>query len=321
MLRRIYSNTALITVPGRAKLATSSSSHPGLMAQMLMLLDVKPGHRVLEIGAGTGYNAALMSEIAGTSGRIATIDSSREVAEAARVHLAGAGYADAIVRAGDGWYGCADLGPFDRIVATVGCPDISPHWLEQLKPDGKMVVPLDHGDAHPLYAVTMAAGAPAARVVGWSGFIPMNGYASIRPPAWTEGVSQELPRASHSLPDDISALEARRYPQPNDWHDCHFYTTLEAPGEAVMSEFGFGMRDEAGNLAALGPGEREITSWGNPVIAQRLISIIRRWSDHRRPRAADFECRFVPHVQAAEFPGYPWRMKRVAHTELIRLPR
>src|SRR5262249_39931318 len=120
----------------------SSSSQPAIMAVMLEQLGVAPGHRVLEVGAGTGYNAALLDEIVGPGGEVTTVDIDDDVAEGARAHLAGAGRPRVRVVCADGAYGHPPRAPYDRIIVTVGAWEVAPAWARQLAADGRLVVPL-----------------------------------------------------------------------------------------------------------------------------------------------------------------------------------
>jgi protein-L-isoaspartate(D-aspartate) O-methyltransferase len=112
------------------------------MATMLEQLGLKPGHKVLEIGAGSGYNAALMAQIVGETGQVIAVDIDQDLVDAAREHLAAAGARRVQVVCADGGYGYADAAPYDRIVLTVGAWEIAPAWWEQLKPGGRLVLPL-----------------------------------------------------------------------------------------------------------------------------------------------------------------------------------
>jgi methyltransferase of FxLD system len=123
----------------------SSSSQPQIMAIMLEMLDLQPGHRVLEIGAGTGFNAALLAHLVGETGEVTAIDVDEDIVEAARAHLAAAGRERVRVVLGDGALGRPELAPFDRIVLTVAATDLSPAWWEQLRPDGRLLLPLRIG--------------------------------------------------------------------------------------------------------------------------------------------------------------------------------
>lgn len=100
----------------------SSSSQPEIMAIMLEQLEVRPGQRVLEIGAGTGYHAALLAHLAGPTGTVTTVDLDPDLADGARRHLAAAGVPGVRVVCGDGWEGWAEGGPWDRIVLTAVHP-------------------------------------------------------------------------------------------------------------------------------------------------------------------------------------------------------
>lgn len=120
----------------------SSSSQPTMMAIMLQQLQLRPGQRVLEIGAGTGYNAALLAHIVGKRGKVVTIDIDEDIVERARAHLHAAGYEHVQVLCADGCSGYPDEAPYDRIILTVNAADIAPAWREQLKPDGRLLLPL-----------------------------------------------------------------------------------------------------------------------------------------------------------------------------------
>ncbi|WP_329460333.1 methyltransferase domain-containing protein [Streptomyces sp. NBC_01497] len=137
-----YADTALGTRMRDGRLI-SSSSQPSLMAGMLAELDVRDGHRVLEIGAGTGYNAALLAHRLGDD-LVTTVDLDPEITESARVHLRAAGRRPAVFT-GDGARGVPERAPFDRIIATCALPSVPRAWVEQSAPDGRIVAPLATG--------------------------------------------------------------------------------------------------------------------------------------------------------------------------------
>lgn len=141
-LEEVYADRAIPTKYAPDGLPISSSSQPAIMAIMLEQLGLEPGHKVLEIGAGTGYNAAMMAHIVGETGHVVTVDIDEDIVESAREHLAAAGFERVQVVCTDGGYGYADAAPYDRIILTVGAPDILPAWREQLKPDARLVLPL-----------------------------------------------------------------------------------------------------------------------------------------------------------------------------------
>ena len=138
-----YQNDAIVTKRDETGQPISSSSQPTIMAIMLDQLDLAPGQRVLEIGAGTGYNAALISHVVGPSGEVTSVDIDPELVGRAREHLVGAGFGDVTVVCADGAGGYPERAPYDRVIATVGVSDLAPAWLEQAVPQARIVVPLD----------------------------------------------------------------------------------------------------------------------------------------------------------------------------------
>ncbi|MGP4004145.1 methyltransferase domain-containing protein [Streptomyces sp. 8N706] len=137
-----YADTPLATRVRDGALI-SSSSQPSLMARMLDALDVHDGDEVLEIGAGTGYNAALLSHRLGEE-RVTTVDLDPEITESARSHLAAAGYRPAVVTA-DGAGGCPARAPYDRILATCSLAAVPPAWVAHCRPGGLILAPLATG--------------------------------------------------------------------------------------------------------------------------------------------------------------------------------
>jgi len=138
-----YLDDAIVTKRDAGGQPISSSSQPAIMAIMLDQLALAAGQRVLEIGAGTGYNAALVRHIVGPSGAVYSVDIEPDLVEAAREHLASAGYPDVTVVAADGAGGYPPGAPYDRVIATVGVSDLAPAWLYQVGPGARIVVPLD----------------------------------------------------------------------------------------------------------------------------------------------------------------------------------
>ena len=180
-----YRDEAIVTKRDADGMPVSSSSQPAIMAVMLDQLRLAPGHRVLEIGAGTGYNAALMREIAGPAGQVTSVDIDPEVASDAAEHLVAAGYPDVTVVAADGAAGFAGHAPYDRLIATVGVSDLAPAWLSQVTAEAVIVVPLDVHGVQLSVAFERAAGHWASRSIAPCGFMRMRGAQAGAPTALT----------------------------------------------------------------------------------------------------------------------------------------
>jgi protein-L-isoaspartate(D-aspartate) O-methyltransferase len=298
----VYSDAALITraVDGWG---TSSSSQPALVAIMLEQLELAPGMRVLEIGAGTGYNAALIAELVGDPTLVTTIDYQADVAEDARAALARAGYDGVRVIHGDGFEGADDGAPFDRIVATVGCPDVSPRWVEQLAPGGFMLLPLRHAGANPLVRVDRRDGTPVGRVVGHSGFMAIQG--ALADPAYGLPVPRGAePVAERPLwPDLVDAAWSGAL--GGFW----FYLGLRDPRAAIAAwppEQGFGLYDaRAGSFAAVEP--TRLAAYRDANLLDDLERLHGDWLAAGAPNLLDYTITFQPAAPP------PWALARKYH--------
>jgi protein-L-isoaspartate(D-aspartate) O-methyltransferase len=141
-MREAYAPQVVVTKRAADGSALSSASLPSLVAAMLQQLDVRPGHRILEIGTGTGINAALLAELTGPDGHVTTIDIDEDITTAAARSLAKAGYEHVRVVCADGADGFAPGTPYDRIIVTAGAWDLPGAWWQQLAGQGRIVVPL-----------------------------------------------------------------------------------------------------------------------------------------------------------------------------------
>ena len=128
------------------KRPASSSSQPTMMAIMLeqlqLQLQLQPGMRVLEVGTGSGYNAAILSNLAVVDDHVVSVDIDCSLVEEARRNLTAAGFEAVEVACCDGSMGYNHRAPYDRIIVTADAREVSPHWVEQLADGGVLVAPL-----------------------------------------------------------------------------------------------------------------------------------------------------------------------------------
>ncbi|PUB27698.1 protein-L-isoaspartate(D-aspartate) O-methyltransferase [Promicromonospora sp. AC04] len=219
-IEEAYGLGAVVTHWDEQGVPTSSASAPGTVAGMLEQAQVRPGQRVLEVGAGTGYNAALLAHLVGPSGSVTTIEYDPEVAEAARTHLTAHGADRVRVVTGDGTLGAAEDGPFDRILVTAGAWDVAPAWVEQLAPDGRVVLPLRLRGLTRVVAFERSGTGLRSVSVVEDGFIPMKGIRAMPEKNVPLGTGPDLTlRIDDAQPIDRALLEALDSEPTLEWTD------------------------------------------------------------------------------------------------------
>ncbi|MEE4541354.1 methyltransferase, FxLD system [Streptomyces sp. V4-01] len=229
-LATAYAPKPVVTKRAEDGSAISSASSPSMVATMLEQLDVQPGHRVLEIGAATGINAALLAELVGPTGSVVTIELDDDLAAGARTGLAAAGYDQVEVICGDGALGDPSGKTFDRIIVTAGAWDISAAWWQQLTVDGRLVVPLRlHGSGltRSLAFDRTAEGRMLSTDAEVCGFVPMRGASEMGERHVRLADEVILKIDADDLPDEAALAEALPHPAHQQWtgievrHDEH----------------------------------------------------------------------------------------------------
>jgi protein-L-isoaspartate(D-aspartate) O-methyltransferase len=147
-----------------------------IMAYMTHALDPRPGERVLEIGTGSGYQAAILASL---GARVHTIEIVPELARQAQATLRAQGFRDVLVRQGDGYAGWPEAAPFDAIIVTAGAVRIPPALVAQLRPGGRMILPLGPNWAEQQMTMVRKGrdGRIRVRSCGWVAFVPFVGEA------------------------------------------------------------------------------------------------------------------------------------------------
>jgi protein-L-isoaspartate(D-aspartate) O-methyltransferase len=147
-------------------------SQPFVVALMSELLELQGGERVLDVGTGSGYQAAVLAELAA---EVVSVEIQPELAAAARERLARIGYRNVEVHAGDGFFGWAAAAPFDAIVTAAAASRVPEPLVEQLREGGRLVMPLGEGDNQRLVRGRKHGGRLELEVVGDVLFVPMTG--------------------------------------------------------------------------------------------------------------------------------------------------
>lgn len=264
------------------QVASSSASQPSLVATMLHRLDLVDGMSVLEIGTGTGYNAALLAARLGAE-RVVSVEYDARLAEAARRRLWGDGWRVRVV-AGDGNLGCPDAAPYDRVLATCGFYRLPYAWVAQTRPGGVILLPWAT-PARPIGLLRLEVsdyGTAAGRFIDAAWFM---WDRTQRPP---ERAVPTFGGAPDGITESATSLDPERL-----WRDpeARFALTVQVPrlrlynlnpGEtAVPASRRFGLDDGSGAWATVGPpdgdGLRPVRQYGPHALWEDAEASYWRW--------------------------------------------
>ena len=248
------------TVDGRP---LSSSSQPAIMAVMLGQLALERAQRVLEIGAGTGFNAALIAHLVGDEGSVTSVEIDPDIAERARSQLSAIGLSRVTVVCGDGAFGSPERAPFDRIIVTAATGELAPAWEQQLAEPGRLVVPLRLRTVQRSIAFERAGGHLASVSVRDCGFMPLRGVLAE-------------PDRVQSLGHDARLLLELGEPRRVD-RDA-LYSALTGPGQHVPTGIRATIADVVGGLslwlALREPGIARLGTLGAPELRGLMPPLI-----------------------------------------------
>jgi protein-L-isoaspartate(D-aspartate) O-methyltransferase len=301
-LKEVYEDTAIMTKFGERGVAVSSSSQPAIMAIMLQQLQVGVGQHVLEIGTGTGYNAALLAHLVRSAGHVLTVDFDADLCASARAHLAAAGIQDVEVHHADGAAGWPPAAPYGRLIVTASANDLSPAWLDQLVDGGRVVIPLSlAGPIQFSVAFVRRGRTLVSESLSFCGFMPLRGEMG-RPargtdegdaaPAWLAD-----PSAGVSCGFEVPSSDARAgFEAWLAMTDQGYVRLSRNPEDPAV----FGLRDDLRGAALLEwkGAMLELRTYGEgEEPARRLVSAHRRWLRHR-PSVQAFHVTAVPSSEA-----------------------
>lgn len=281
-LTAVYSDAALITRWDAAGVPTSSSSQPRLMANMLERLDVRPGHRVLEIGTGTGYNAALLCHVLG-SDAVTSVDLDESVAAQAADRLRELGCTPRITVA-EASVGAPERGPFDRVIGTCGFTRVPKAWLSQLAEDSVLVLTLGCG----LVVLHGGPGGLSGRVVGPASFMSRGSVDDVAlGPREVVRIADELPAAERV----VRGFDRETF---DEW-GFRFLRTLHFPTMREVRRhedelLTYCLHDpvrEVSTRADVRGGTASVSTRGGDLW-EELLAVEQRWREHGCPDLARF---------------------------------
>lgn len=312
-LEAVYRNQVILTTRDERGMWTSSSSQPSIMASMLERLELCEGQRVLEVGAGTGYNGALLAELVGPGGRVVSVELEPLTARGARRALAG--FAPVKVVEGDGRQGFERGAPYDRIIVTASGAEVPSALFEQLVEGGLLELPLwvdRAGQTQAIVTFRKQEGRLRSVAVLFGGFMPLREAARAPVPAGgvhlgaherLDGHVRPLVTLSGEALQGLSATDRRRLlslalsePRRSQLGlrgprgALLLYLVLEAPQRFVGSWLAPGLIGADGRGLALLAGKRTITrieAYGDPEPEHLLRDLVERWKRHGRPTERD----------------------------------
>jgi protein-L-isoaspartate(D-aspartate) O-methyltransferase len=290
------------------EVCTSSASKPEHVLRMLDTLEVRVGQRVLEIGTGTGYNAALLAARLG-AGSVLTVEIDPGLACAAREALAGAGFEVTVV-AGDGTGGYPAGAPYDRVIATaaVRVGELPGCWLAQARPGGVIVTPMrtDFGGSVALVRFTVGReGTMVGQPVGRVGFMAARGQ---RTPDWS---ISELDPDDPAAEASTTRLKPWRVAQSHDarWaigtqvHHCVW--EHQPPTEHRAEHLLWLLDPVTGSWAVAryhqGPGPRQVRQHGTRRLWDEVETAFRTWAAAGKPPLESTSITITPTTQTVRF--------------------
>lgn len=320
-LEEAFRDSAIPIKRDSAGLVVSSSSQPTMMAIMLDQLQIEKDQNVLEIGTATGYNAAIMRHIVGDEGHVTTVEIEADLVRRARENLSRAGVDGVTVVEADGAQGYAPRAQYDRIVATAGVWDVPTMWLRQLKPRGRLVVPIwldgvqvsaafeeqpdgtylsvDNRPCAFVYLRGEESGPEMRAQIGSTSLYLLADQIKQIDPAALAQLLSETPD-NFNIEGHLSTFDY--------WHGFQLYLMLNEPDSAIFAVYAvvedrkaFGL--EGSGIALLGPAsaafapykERGVVhTFGGSYSFLAMHEIYDRWVKDGMPRSHRLRLRLIP---------------------------
>jgi len=275
----------------------STISQPSFVLRMLDLLQVRPGHAVLELGAGSAWNAALIGRLVGPSGRVVTLEIIPDVAARAAATIAELDIANVHVVSADGGDGYAERAPYDRIIFTAGTYDLPRSLYEQIRPGGLMLVVIkDAGGGDNLFLLEKVDDHFESRYAMPCGFVQLTGKYKVD--TLDPGPVDALPQWSALKDKEVGLTEP----------SFRAFKTAKTDGAAKEHHY-WGLWD-ADSASLVLARDDELISYGNAKATERLLRLIHRWVDLGMPTASSFALRVFRGDRPVTARDDQWIVKR-----------
>ena len=319
-LSTLYRNEALVLWKEDDDKRVSTISQPSLVLYMLNLLKLELGHKVLELGAGSGWNAALMGRIVGRSGHVYSIEIIPEVAKTATENIDRFGINNVSIIEGDAGDGYEAESPFDRLIFTAGTFDLPRNLYHQIKEGGLLLVVIkNEGGGDTLFLLQKKGEYFESLDSAPCGFVDVTGKYSLDrlDPIyledlleWTKLQNKEISRTpfwwGHKELDAIWRTMPIRFflsiSEP-------LFQTFQSPKTDSKTKNFFGIWDKENQSLAIAK-DNQIITYGNSHARERLLSNIHSWVDLGMPGATCFKLQIYPIDLTVPVKENRWIVKR-----------
>ncbi|MEW6733263.1 MAG: protein-L-isoaspartate O-methyltransferase [Acidobacteriota bacterium] len=305
-LPSIYRDGVLILLGDDDDDVPSTISQPSLVLFMLDMLKLEPGQTVFELGAGSGWNAALIGNIVGPTGKVYSLEIIPEIAESAVHTIQSLGIENVHIICGDGGAGYAPAAPYDRAIFTAGSYDIPHHFYEQIKETGLLLVVIkNEGGGDALFLLEKREDHFESITALPCSFVKMTGQYcldSLEPmalttlPEWRELKDQEISRipfwwGGKGFGFVWRTLSIRSFLSITEPLYCSF--RVERTKQLYAEEQFFGLWDKDNRSLVIAKDDL-IIAYGSPLAKDRLMQQIRHWVELGMPGSVSFNLRVYP---------------------------
>jgi len=319
----LYTNKPLVLYGDDDDNVPSTISQPSFVLRMLDLLQLQPGQQVFELGAGSGWNAALLGHLVGPAGRVYSLEIIPEVATMAANTIEHLDIKNVHIVAADGGEGYAAGAPYDRVIFTAGTYDLPHHFYEQMKDGGLLLVVIkNEGGGDNLFLLRKTDNHFESLESMPCGFVQLRGkyqLDSFEPtpvetlPEWTELQTKEITRLPFWWGGKGSegfmwrTLGIRSFLGITEPLFRAFKTDKVDPRS--QEEYSFGLWDQSQGSLVLAKDDWLI-AYGTPAAKERLLQRIRQWVELGMPSAASFGLQVYPSEASVTTRQNQWIVKR-----------
>jgi protein-L-isoaspartate(D-aspartate) O-methyltransferase len=328
----LYADRPLVLFGDEDGNPLSSISQPSFVLRMLEMLELKPGQTVFELGAGSGWNAALMGRLVGPAGRVFSLEIIPEVARAATEAVQAAGITNVSIVAADGGDGHPAGSPYDRAIFTAGTYDLPRAFFEQLKDGGLLmaVIKLEGGGDTLFLLRKIKDHFESVDSVGCA-FVQLRGKHQIE--GLDPVVLNILPEWPHLQKKEVSRIRfwwGGSGPESFAWRTTgiRFFLGISEPhfrafktektAARPMEDHYFGLWDQEQRSLVLAKDDWLIT-YGNASATEKLLKRVRQWVDLGMPAPAGFKLQVYPNDHLPAVRDHQWIVKRNESTFLWSL--